>query len=93
MQVEILDANSHRDDSAGWFINYLNGRAKISISLKKNKRPQEYASTLLHECLHLWFSLIRPKGLKYTDKQEHAFIYEVERELKKLIKKHYLFED
>lgn len=93
MQVEILDVKSHKDGSSGWFLNHLNGRAKISISLKRNKKVEEYAATLLHEIIHLWFSLIRPKGKILSDKKEHAFIYAVERNIKKLIKEHYLFEE
>lgn len=91
MILEIQDVKAHSDGSSGWFINHLNGRAKISVSLKRNKKAADYASTLLHELIHCWFSIIRPKGITIGDKTEHAFIYAVERSIKQLIKEYHVF--
>lgn len=88
MQVEIQDVNEHKDRSSGNFYDYKNGRCKITVSLKRNKEAKEYASTVLHELLHLFFTLIRMKGFIET-KYEHAFIYEVEREVKKIFKRYF----
>lgn len=78
MLVEIKDVKQCRNKAYGNFL--LRGResALITISLKKNQTVAEYGSTILHELLHLWVTILRKKTFKCRDSKEHRFIYAVE---------------
>lgn len=51
----------------------------IRLSLALNQHLDEFASTVLHELLHVWFSLMRKVlRLKCTDAEEHKIIEAIE---------------
>ena len=54
-------------------------KAIITISRALNKSLASYASTLLHELLHVWIHVLSLKGFKIDDEREHDFIYAAER--------------
>lgn len=85
MKLEIKNVKRSRNGASGNF--YLRGResALITISLEQNCTLAEWGSTLLHELLHLWVTLMQHNGLKVTDKREHIFIYAVEKKILKLM--------
>jgi len=62
-------------------------KAIITISKKGNGYLAGYASTVLHELLHVWIRILAKKGFEVDDKTEHDFIYAVERDLLKQFKK------
>lgn len=88
MLVRIKDVKKCQNGAAGNFL--LRGResALITVSLKENDTVAEYGSTVLHELLHLWVTILRKKTFKCTDSKEHRFIYAVERAIIKQAKKH-----
>lgn len=59
----------------------------IVISTEKNTNPIEFMLTLLHELLHVWWSIMKFNGIKL--KKEHCFIYSVESYIIKYIKNLY----
>ena len=62
-------------------------KAIITISKKGNGYLAGYASTVLHELLHVWIRILAKKGFEVDDETEHDFIYAVERDLLKQFKK------
>lgn len=58
-------------------------KAIITISKKGNHLLAMYASTVLHELLHVWVRILAKKGFDIDDRVEHDFIYAVEREVLK----------
>lgn len=88
MILEICEVQKCRDGSFGTFALRGRDRARINISLKLNESLAEYGSTLLHEMLHAFTTLLRKKGFKVTDRKEHKFIYAVEADVVKQMKKH-----
>ncbi len=88
MILEIKDVAVCRNGAYGNFV--LRGRASslITVSLKRNPSLAEYSATLIHELLHLFFTLLRYKGFRITDKLEHKVIYEFEGLFIKAFKKY-----
>lgn len=62
-------------------------KAIITISKKGNRYLAEYASTVLHELLHVWVRILAKKGFKIEDNAEHDFIYAVEKDILQRFKK------
>jgi|ERR1019366_2323547 hypothetical protein len=62
-------------------------KAIITISKKANRYLAGYASTVLHELLHIWIRILAKKGFDVDDETEHAFIYAVEKDMLKQFKK------
>lgn len=62
-------------------------KAVITISKKGNGYLAGYASTVLHEMLHVWCRILAKKGFEVDDETEHKFIYAVEKDLLKQFKK------
>lgn len=61
---------------------YVNrNKVLIEISEEMNKEPAEYYSTILHELLHVWVSIMKTNGVKATKEKEHKFIYKVESQI------------
>ncbi len=56
-------------------------RITVLINQQLNRRLASYASTLLHELLHVWIYVLGLKGFEVEDKVEHDFIYAAEREV------------
>lgn len=74
MILEIKKVKQCRNKAYGNFKILGREKARITISLKKNKDMAEYAATLLHEMLHCYTTLLRVEGYKVTDKTEHKWI-------------------
>jgi hypothetical protein len=62
-------------------------KAIITISKKGNKYLAAYASTVLHELLHVWIRILAKKGFEVDDDTEHDFIYASEAAMLKQFKK------
>ena len=75
MILEIKNVKDTRNKADGNFYILGHNRALITISVKRNPTLAAWGSTLLHEMLHLWTSLMRYNGLRVTDKRENKFIY------------------
>lgn len=88
MLVEIKDVKQCRNRAYGNFMLRGRNSALITVSLKKNETVAEYASTILHELLHLWVTILRKKTFRCGDTKEHRFIYAVERSIYRLARKH-----
>ena len=88
MRLDIRNVKKCRNGASGNFILRGHESALITVSLKLNKTLAEWGSTLLHELLHLWTTLMRQNGLKVTDAREHRFIYAAEREVLKVMVKY-----
>lgn len=88
MIVEIKNVRDCRNKAHGNFIIRGHDKALITISLKRNTTLAEWGSTLLHELLHLWTTLMRYNGLRVSDRQEHKFIYAVEDAVLKIMLKY-----
>jgi len=88
MIIEIKNVKDCKNKAWGNFMIKNKGKMLITISIKRNKLLAEYASTLLHEMLHAWVTILRANGIKVNNIKEHRFIYAVERkvlnELKRL---------
>lgn len=54
-------------------------RAIITINRQLNKSLSSYASTMLHELLHVWIRILALKGFEIDDETEHTFIYAAEK--------------
>ncbi len=52
--------------------------ALITVSLKRNPLLAEYSASLVHELFHLFFTLMRYKGFRLSDRLEHKVIYDFE---------------
>jgi Txe/YoeB family toxin of Txe-Axe toxin-antitoxin module len=59
--------------------------AQIVISRKKNPNPIEFFLTLIHEMLHVWIAIMKYNGIRIP--HEHRFIYSIEDDIIKEIKK------
>lgn len=88
MILEIKNVKDTRNKADGNFYILGHNRALITISIKRNPTLAAWGSTLLHEMLHLWTTLMRYNGLRVTDKREHKFIYAVEDAVLKTIVKY-----
>ena len=88
MLVNIKEVKKCRNGAYGNFLMRGAGYSLITISMKLNDTVAEYASTILHELLHLWVTLLRLKGFRVTNKKEHKFIYAVEQVVLEMAKKH-----
>lgn len=87
MRLEIKKVKACRNKAYGNFL--LRGRdtALITVSMKLNTTLAEYATTVLHELLHLWITLLRKEGFKLSNRKEHSFIYAVEAIVVKLFQR------
>ena len=88
MKLEIKNVKACRNKAMGNFLLRGHESALITVSLKLNTTLAEWGSTLLHELLHLWTTLMRQNGFKVSDTREHRFIYAVEREIFKVMRKY-----
>lgn len=62
------------------------------IELAKDKTEdnlQEFMLTLLHEFLHIWGAIAKANKADIDRRQEHRFIYAVERSVTRLVNTHY----
>lgn len=54
-------------------------RFDIRIALNKNKYVDEFTATLLHEMLHVWFTITKKVcRIKVSNAKEHEIIEQVE---------------
>lgn len=88
MKLEIKNVKACRNKASGNFLLRGHESAMITISLKHNDTLAEWGSTLLHELLHLWTTMMRQNGLKVTDTREHRFIYAAEKQVLKVMVKY-----
>lgn len=81
MIIEIKNVKDCKNKAWGNFI--IKGKEKmlITVSIKRNRFLADYASTVLHELLHAWVTILRVQGVKVTNLKEHRFIYAVERKI------------
>lgn len=89
MIVRINKVKACRNKAYGNFLLRGHESALITISLKLNPMLAEYGATLLHELLHLWITMMRREGFRGSDKKEHEFIYEVEDQIVRIMKRHF----
>lgn len=61
----------------GEFIVKGPNKCEIQISKEKNTSITEFATTLLHELLHFWVTILQTHGLKESIRKEHKFINNV----------------
>lgn len=67
-------------------VKYLSPqRVRIEVSLERNTSLAEYSLTLLHELLHVWLEIIKSNGAVTDKRNEHKFIYAVERQIIQLV--------
>ena len=85
MIIEIKNVRECKNKAFGNFFVKSKGKMLITISQKKNDNVAEYASTILHEMLHAWVTVLRLQGFKVTGVKEHRFIYAVERRVLELL--------
>lgn len=88
MILEIKNVKKCRNGAWGNFYALGRDKALITISLDRNTTLAEWGSTLLHEMLHLWTTLMRKNGLRVTDRREHTFINAVETSVLKIMVKY-----
>lgn len=88
MKVTIKKVRRCKNSAFGNFMLRGGKSALITISLERNKMLYDYWMTLLHELLHLFFTLLRRERFKVTNKQEHQIIYDIEDALAKSCGKH-----
>lgn len=88
MKLEIKNVKKCQNGASGNFLLRGHESALITISLKHNTTLAEWGSTLLHEMLHLWTTLMRQNGMRVSDLREHRFIYAAEREIYKVMVKY-----
>lgn len=88
MLVNIKDVKACKNKAFGNFLLRGHNYALITISKKLNTTVAEYGSTVLHELLHLWVTVLRLKGFRTNNVREHKFIYAVEDIVLKLARKH-----
>lgn len=81
MIIEIKNVKDCKNKAWGNFSIKGHEKMLITISLKRNKFVADYASTVLHEMLHAWVTILRAQGVKVTNLKEHRFIYAVERKI------------
>lgn len=78
MKVDIKLVDKCRNGAYGNFLARSSKYALITISRHKNRLLADYWLTLLHELLHLFFTLVRRQGFRITDKNEHKVIEMIE---------------
>lgn len=88
MKLEIKNVKRCKNGASGNFLLRGHESALITISLKENDTLAEWGSTVLHELLHLWTTLMRRNGMKVTNSREHKFIYAVEAAILKTMLKY-----
>jgi hypothetical protein len=81
MILEIKNVKECKNKAWGNFTILGKEKMLITISLKCNKYLADYASTILHEMLHAWVTILRVNGVRVTNLKEHRFIYAVERKI------------
>lgn len=81
MIIEIKNVKECRNKAFGNFVIKGHEKVLITVSLKKNVTVAEYCSTLLHEMLHAWVTILRAQGVRTSNMREHRFIYAVERKI------------
>jgi len=88
MFIEIKEVKQCRNKAFGNFVYRGQNNTLITISLKKNNTVAEYSATIFHELMHLWVTILRSKGFRCTNIQEHRFIYAAEERVLAMAKKH-----
>jgi len=83
MIVEIKNVKYIRDKCYGIARFISKNRILIEVSKSLNNTIGEYASTLLHELLHVWVAIVKINGGSIDRRKEHKFIYQVERDISK----------
>lgn len=81
MIIVIKDRKKIKDGCYGITKYVSPKKIVIEISLSLNKDLAEYASTLLHEMLHVWVVILKSNGATINRRKEHPFIYKVERRI------------
>lgn len=85
-EITIKNKKKLKDDDYG-VTNYVsNKKFVIEVSLSRNPDLAEYGSTLLHELLHAWLGILKLNGAKFNSRNEHKFIYKVEKNITDLLK-------
>jgi len=74
MILEIKKVPSCKDNAYGTFVIVGQQKARIEISLKRNKTLAEYATTMIHELLHLYTALLKAEGFEVKERIEHKWI-------------------
>lgn len=74
MILEIKKVRTCKNKADGNFQTLGREKARITISMEKNRFFSEYSKTLLHELLHAYTTMLRSDGFKVTDKKEHKWI-------------------
>ncbi len=87
MILEIKKVNRCKNGAFGSFVVLGRERARITISLERNKMLADYGATLLHELLHCYTTLLRVEGFKCTNKKEHKWIEKCETAILSLMQK------
>lgn len=77
--------NGHK----GEFIVLGNNQCEIQIARNRNPSIEEFATTLIHELLHLWVTILQTHGLKEGIRREHRFINDVVPLINSKLTKHY----
>lgn len=88
MLINIKEVKACKNKAFGNFLLRGHSYAVITISQKLNTTVAEYGSTVLHELLHLWITILRLKGFRTNNVKEHKFIYAVEAVILKKAAKH-----
>jgi hypothetical protein len=88
MKLEIKNVKKCRNGAQGNFLIRGHDSALITLSLKLNPTLAEWGSTLLHELLHFWTTLMQQNGMRVTNTREHRFIYAAERAILKVMIKY-----
>jgi hypothetical protein len=86
MLIQIKDVKTIKGQCYGITRYVSPKKIKVEMSLSLNKDLAEYGSTLLHELLHVWIVILRSNGAVISKKQEHPFIYLVEKKITRLVK-------
>lgn len=81
MRVDIKLVNECKNKAYGNFFARGRNSALITISRELNSSLADYWLTLLHELLHLFFTLVRKQGFRVTNRIEHKIIEEIEDKL------------
>lgn len=74
MRLEIKEVRSCRQGAYGYFKILGSRRARIAISIEKNRTLNQYAETLLHELLHFYTAILKAEGFHVGPRKEHKWI-------------------
>jgi len=88
MKVEIKLVDKCQNGAYGNFICRGRQSYLITISKKFNSSLAEYWLTLLHELLHLFFTMVRRQGFIVSNRNEHKIIEQIEDTLEKSCRKY-----